>query len=178
MILTSKQVGVLKGMVFGAISAIVILLLGSTLEWVSLDHSNDLARIKFAMTSVLFPALFLLLSIARLARHRFFTPEDIDGSALSEGTEQAKLLQSLLQNTLEQLSLAVIAYLAWAVVMPAQCLSVIPLAAIAFSLGRILFFVGYKKGAASRAAGFALTFYPTCFMLISMLGYLVWLQVS
>ena len=56
MVLTSKQVGVLKGMVFGAISAIVILLLGSTLEWVSLDQSNDLARIKFSMTSVLFPA--------------------------------------------------------------------------------------------------------------------------
>jgi len=44
----------------------------------------------------------LLICIARLAKHRFFTPEDINGSALTSGTERARLLQALLQNTREQ----------------------------------------------------------------------------
>jgi len=62
--------------------------------------------------------------------------------------------------------------------MPGQTLSVIPLSAIAFSVGRVLFFTGLKGGAPSRALGFALTFYPSVAMLISMLGYLFWLQIN
>jgi uncharacterized membrane protein YecN with MAPEG domain len=120
----------------------------------------------------------LFFTIGRLAKHRFFTPEDIDGGGFSDDSEQARSLQSLLQNTLEQFCIASSVYLAWAVVMPGQTLSVVPLSAIAFCVGRVLFFAGIKGGAPSRALGFALTFYPSVATLICMLGYLFWLELS
>jgi hypothetical protein len=38
---------------------------------------------------------------------------------------------------------------------------------VLFGLGRLLFWLGYARGAAGRAFGFALTFYPTAFALIA-----------
>jgi uncharacterized membrane protein YecN with MAPEG domain len=108
--------------------------------------------------------------IARLAKHRFFTPEDIHGSALTTGTERARLLQSLLQNTLEQSALAVPVYVAICALGPLRVLSVVPVAAAMFLVGRVFFFAGYAKGAPSRAFGFALTFYPTVILLLGMIA--------
>ena len=118
---------------------------------------------------MLLPAATLLVCIARLAAHRFFTPEDIHGSGLTGGTERAKLLQSLLQNTLEQCCLAIPVYLATAILAPASLLPVVPTAAVMFLVGRGLFFAGYAQGAPSRAYGFALTFYPTLLLLVLLL---------
>ena len=177
--LTQKQAGVLSRIIVGAIVAIAIVACGSFLNPFSLDTSLGIAgRLSLAIQYLLLPATFLVFSIGRLAKHRFFTPEDIDGGGFSDDSEQARSLQSLLQNTVEQFCIAASIYLAWAVVMPGQTLSVIPLSAIAFSVGRVLFFTGLKGGAPSRALGFALTFYPSVAMLISMLGYLFWLQIN
>ena len=118
-------------------------------------------RLWLLAVSIIAPALTLFVCIARLAKHRFFTPEDIHGSALSGGTARARLLQSLLQNTLEQLALALPVYMSCAFVYPSRFLGVIPAAAAMFLVGRILFFAGYSNGAPARAFGFALTFYPT-----------------
>jgi len=107
--------------------------------------------------------------IARLAAHRFFTPEDIHGSAVTDGTERAKLLQSLLQNTLEQCCLAIPVYAATAILVPASFLPV-PAAAIMFLVGRLSFFAGYAQGAPARAYGFALTLYPTVLLLVLLLA--------
>jgi hypothetical protein len=63
------------------------------------------------------------------------------------------LLQTLLQNTLEQSLIALLVYLGWALTMPATWLSVVPVAAMAFAIGRILFFLGYEKGAPSPSPG-------------------------
>ncbi len=54
----------------------------------------------------------MFLAIARMAKHRFVTAADIDGSALSVGTARARTLQSLLQNTTEQLAFALPVYVA------------------------------------------------------------------
>jgi hypothetical protein len=108
-----------------------------------------------------------------LAKHRFFTPEDINGSALTEGTSRAKLLQALLQNTLEQLVLASSVYVSCSFIYPARCLVAIPAAAAMFFVGRILFFAGYSGGAPSRAFGFALTFYPTVLLASAAVLFLV-----
>ena len=58
--------------------------------------------------------------------------------------------------------------------MPASTLSTVPLAALAFAIGRVLFFRGYGDGARARALGFALTFYPSLAMLLCNGPYLVW----
>lgn len=120
--------------------------------------------------SVLFKSLILLIlclvfSIGRLAKHRFFRPDVIDGRGLREDSDRAIILQSLLQNTLEQSVLAAFVYGTWTLLMPSAWLSVVPLAALSFALGRVLFFVGYRRGAVGRAVGFTMAFYQSVLML-------------
>jgi hypothetical protein len=74
-----------------------------------------------------------------LARHRFFTPADIDGGGLSQGTSEAQLLQSTLQNTLEQAVLALSVHPIWAAAMPRTWQAAVPAAATLFVFGRLLF---------------------------------------
>jgi len=69
---------------------------------------------------------------------------------------------------LEQSVLAVAAYMIWAAVMPLSWLRAIPVAALLFATGRILFARGYDRGAPGRAMGFGLTAYPTFGMLATM----------
>jgi MAPEG family len=132
--------------------------------------SDLTSRVTLASWALLLPAATLFVCIARLAKHRFFTPEDIHGGALTNGTERAKLLQSLLQNTLEQFCLALPIYIATSIIAPASLLPVVPAAAAMFLVGRLSFFAGYATGAPSRAYGFALTFYPTVLLLLLLLA--------
>ena len=76
-----------------------------------------------------------------------------------------KILQSILQNTLEQSVLAVFVHSIWVVVMPVSWATAVLAAAIMFFAGRALFTFSYEKGAPSRAIGFVLTFYPSVLML-------------
>ena len=171
MSLTKEQKGV-RGGIFLAM-AIALLVLVSSAMINPFKYAANLAllhRLAVAMKAFGAPALCLALSIASLARERFFTPADIDGSTVTNaGTKKSRILQSILQNTLEQSVLAVMVYLFWATVMPARFLSVIPAAAILFFIGRIGFFLGYAKGAPARSTGFALTFYPTMLLLFASL---------
>jgi MAPEG family len=104
---------------------------------------------------------WLLICIARLARFRFFTTEDIAGAGLTQGSAQAKMLQAILQNTLEQALLAFIGYGAWVFIGPQDRNGLIIIFAIFFAVGRLLFTIGYSFGAIARSVGFTLTFYPT-----------------
>ncbi|WP_159080040.1 MAPEG family protein [Methyloceanibacter sp. wino2] len=116
-------------------------------------------------------SFWLLVSVARLAKHRFFTPKDIDAAAGSSETSTARVLQSLLQNTLEQSVLAIAIYGAWFALAPPEA-RLLPLLCVAlFGLGRLLFYLGYGRGAVARSLGFALTFYPTVGLFILLLGF-------
>jgi hypothetical protein len=167
MTLTTKQRGVLKGIIAGAAITIIVIVGAVLVGPMALPAGAPAGeRLGFAIWADAFIALWLGISIGLLARHRFFTPEDIDGGGLSHGTETANVLQSTLQNTLEQSVLAVLVHLAWAILMPVSWISAIPAAVILFLCGRVLFVSGYRGGAPSRALGFALTFYPTVLMLV------------
>lgn len=171
MALSETQTGVLKRMAIGALTALTIIIAGAAFN--PFDYSTNITvgeRLAVAIEPAIFVMLFLAISIGRLARHRFFSAEDIAGGGLSVASEQAKTLQTLLQNTLEQSVLAVFVYVAWALLMPSSWLSVIPLAAVAFCIGRVLFFTGYSSGSPSRALGFTLTFYPSLGMLFGIIG--------
>ena len=173
--LSTKQAGVAKGMAIGMCIAVAIIAFGCWYNPFGFsDSMSGSDRLIVAIKSSLLPALFLGISIARLAKHRFFTPQDIDGGGSSEDSHHAQVLQSILQNTLEQLCLGVLLYFAWVVIMPANTLSVVPLAAIAFAVGRVMFFIGYDKSAPARAIGFTLSFYPSMLMLASMFIFLCW----
>ena len=175
MALTIKQRGVLKGIIPGAAITLVAIL-GAVLvgPMVLSPEASAGERLAFAISADAFIALWLGISVGLLARHRFFTPEDIDGGGLSRGSETANVLQSTLQNTLEQSVLAVLAHLAWSILMPVTWISAIPAAVFLFLCGRVLFVRGYRGGAPSRALGFALTYYPSVVMVIVVVVTSVW----
>lgn len=166
MTLTDKQRGVRNGVIAGAVITVVGLSAGIVLIPTSLALDSSVAdRVAYTLKADILVIFWLVYCIGKLGGHRFNTPEDIDGSGLTIGTEKAKVLQAVLQNTLEEGVLAIVAHLIWAVVMPVTWISGILVAAILFTLGRFLFIRGYAGGAPSRALGFALTFYPSVVML-------------
>lgn len=168
MALDSKQAGVLRGMLAAAALALVVgvvVIVAPPAALVPL--ANTAERLAAAARWDILVVACLVLAIGSLARHRFFTPADIDGSGLTAGSDRAHLLQAILQNTLEQAVIAIGAHLVWAATMPPAWQAVVPAAAILFVFGRIAFVAGYARGAPARAFGFALTFYPTVFMLLA-----------
>jgi uncharacterized membrane protein YecN with MAPEG domain len=169
--LTEKQQGVLRGMMVGVVVTLAALAFAIALHPdVLTPEKGRSAAFAHALTWDMLLVVCLAANVALLARHRFFAPEDIDGGGLAEGTPQARVLQSILQNTLEQTVLGLSIHLIWAAVMPQAWQAAVPAAAILFFVGRVLFWRGYARGAPSRALGFALTFYPSVAMLVLIVG--------
>ncbi len=153
------------GMSGSALAALALILSGPVLNLLPYQAQTMTHRASVWAIASCIILIWLVISIARLARHRFVDPRDTEPVG-SEQTPRALALSQQLQNTLEQTALAVGAYSVWTVLSPVSW-GVMPIAgAILFSLGRSLFFLGYAGGAAKRALGFALTFYPT----IAILG--------
>lgn len=107
--------------------------------------------------AVLVPVAMLTVAVADVARRRFFSAADIDGI---DATPAVRHANAVLRNTLEQAALAVPLYavLAWS--RPDNAALLLTLAVL-FGVGRLLFAIGYARGPAARALGFALTFYPS-----------------
>ncbi|HEX8602619.1 MAG TPA: MAPEG family protein [Pseudoduganella sp.] len=164
--LTAAQRGVVRGMAAGVVITIIVLGVGALIQPSGFLLDNPSGRMQVAAIASLAPTLALAVCIARLAAHRFKTPEDLDGGGLTAGTGKARVLQALLQNTLEQLALALPVYAAWSLLGPPHRLNMVLAASFLFLAGRLLFFRGYQRGAAGRAFGFALTFYPTVALLV------------
>lgn len=153
------------GMSGGGLAALALILAGPVLNLLPYQAQTLTDRASVWAIASCTALVWLAISIARMARHRFIDPRDTEPVG-SEQTPRAFALSQQLQNTLEQAALAVGAYSVWIVLSPASW-GVMPIAgAILFSLGRFLFFVGYSGGAGKRALGFAITFYPT----IAILG--------
>ena len=174
MTLTDKQTGVLKGMVAGL--AITVASLGFAIFGLESPVSVADASLAHAIKWDTLVVACLAINIALLARHRFFTPDDIDGGGLSKGTPTAQILQATLQNTLEQTVLALAVHAVWSSVMPPTWQLAIPAASILFIVGRILFWRGYASGAPARALGFGLTFYPSLVMLLAIAFRIVFIR--
>ena len=108
----------------------------------------------------LFVLFWLVATIGNVARLRFFSANDIAGSASAKGTADISRANAVLQNTLEQVALAIPIHVALAVLVESSVPLIIALATL-FAIGRFLFWIGYANGPRSRAFGFALTFYPS-----------------
>jgi len=164
--LNDKQRGVIRGVIPAAVLTIVGLGGVSLLLPVSLLPVDEPgARLAWALQWAIFPVLALIVAVGRVGNFRFSSPQDIDGSGLTSATLQIQILRAVLQNTLEQAALAIATYLIWASSLPLRWLRAIPVAALLFVTGRILFTLGYERGAPGRAMGFGLTMYPTAIML-------------
>ena len=164
-----KQILVALGMA-GAVA--ILLLSWSRLAQLPLplpDGDDQAARLAFVAQWLLLPGLALFAGIAVVANRRFFTTVAIDG----ERNSQSRLIEIALrynQNTLEQTVLAAIAWMGLALALSHDMLKLIPAMAIAFVVGRALFFIGYLIAPAARALGMGLSAYPSFAALI----WLVW----
>lgn len=136
-----------------------------------LDHLS--ARLAYALRADLFVIAWVALGVIAVARIRFNSAEDAPGSGLSQPSERIAVPRAILQNTLEQAVLAVVVHLALATLLRPEEIRVIPAAVLLFCLGRAAFWLGYRHGAAARAFGFAVTFWPTVACLLLALVLLV-----
>jgi uncharacterized membrane protein YecN with MAPEG domain len=108
----------------------------------------------------LFVLFWLAATIGNVARLRFFSATDIAGSASTASSANVISANAVLQNTLEQVALAVPIHVALAALVVSSVPLIIALSML-FAVGRFLFWIGYANGAKSRALGFALTFHPS-----------------
>ena len=164
----SERHRILIGMIGALLATLSLVALGPWLQLLP-PQAPDLAGRAYEWGIAALMVLgCLTFAVARLARQRFSSDDDLDPMR-TEPTSRAVSLDRQLQNTLEQTVLAISAYAVWAVLTPSNWGTLPIFAALLFSLGRLQFFWGYSRGAASRSLGFALTFYPTIAILICSL---------
>lgn len=122
-------------------------------------------RLAFAALASAVPGFILLIAIMMVSTTRRFSAEDIGGQAAGPPSGRLAIKAAFLQNTLEQTVLAAGFYFALAAVAGGAWIALLPVAALLFVVGRILFYRGYPRGAQGRSLGMALTMIP------SALGY-------
>ena len=138
----------------------------------SLESAAD--RIAFTLRWEALAALTLGFGVSRVSLFRMFSARAIDGSAPTADERGLELGRRYLQNTLEQLVLAVIAHLALATWLAPDAMRLIPILVTWFVIARIAFFVGYQRNPTARILGFAATSLPTLVVLIYDVARLVW----
>lgn len=123
---------------------------------------TDLAeRLAFGVQASAFVLLWVVVGVLMVSTGRRRSAADIGGSAAGPPSGALAIKSAFLQNTLEQAVLAAGAYLALATLLSGAWLSLIVVAVALFAVGRILFYVGYPRGARGRALGMTLTMTPT-----------------
>lgn len=126
-------------------------------------------RLAFALHWDIFIAATILVAILNVGARRFRGNEAaLDG----EQTAELRLPLAFLSNTMEQALVTVLVHLGLAVTLPSDALQLIPLLAILFVLGRLLFYFGYRHKAAWRALGFSMSILPAtvgCIYVITQL---------
>jgi hypothetical protein len=94
--LSEKQKGVVRGVIPAALVTLAGFAGAAVLIPVSarpLDEAG--ARIAWALQWALLPILAVMISVMRVANYRFASPEDIDGSGLTAGTDRVLVLRTL-----------------------------------------------------------------------------------
>ncbi|MEH3047455.1 MAPEG family protein [Sphingomonas adhaesiva] len=127
-------------------------------------------RLRVTFHADLFVLLCLAAAIGDVARRRFLSARDIAGATAPDASADVLAARAILQNTLEQAVLATGAHLALTATFERSATPVAALAGL-FVAGRVLFHAGYRQGAAARAFGFALTFYPSVLALAAALWF-------
>lgn len=154
-----------RGIRNGALAALMVTLaaFGSAiyfpLPYAEFSHFSD-SKAVFAVIAVLL-AGSIAVAIMNVANQRFFEPLDRNAAAAGTSTERIAQLQAILRNTHEQVTIASLVYFIAFILLPVGWTDTIFVASLLFAIGRLFFTKGYSKGAAARAFGFGLTFYPS-----------------
>ena len=152
--LASAQAGVARGMGFALVVTIGVALLGYRRG----DGMMLEARGYTLGIALLVLGLWVAATVGNVARRRYGSARAIDGG---DGVDpKVDAANAILRNTAEQALLAALAY-GTLTLLDDHSRTAIGLFAACFSAGRLLFWSGYRDGAAARALGFGLTFYPS-----------------
>lgn len=157
----AKQNAVLRSMALALILCLLVLILALFADPFGTLGYTLLERVSVAATCLIAPILAMLGAIGLSAGQRFFSAPDIDAAARPEESPQMRMAAAITRNTMEQSLLAALVYIFAAIHLPSYFLDAIPLSAILFMVGRMLFVRGYARGAAGRALGFELSFGST-----------------
>ena len=162
--ITPERRGVAQGMAAGLLVAIVALAIG-------LNTGAIGAPTETLGAAVAILGLWAAAAVGNVARLRFFASAAIGGAVGGDDPPAIRIARAVSQNTVEQAVIAGFAYAALTYV--AGSAGTIALLVGCFSVGRVLFWAGYPRGAVARAFGFALTFYPSVLALLVVLVRLV-----
>nr|WP_277998390.1 MAPEG family protein [Sphingomonas liriopis] len=144
----------MRGMAIGMVVTIAAVVVG-----LARSHAATLeARLTTFGIAALVLGLWIAVSVGSVARARFLSAAAIGGG---DGVDpRVDAANAVLRNTIEQALLAGFAYAAL-VLVDDHAREPVALFVACFSAGRLLFWSGYRDGAAARSLGFALTFYPS-----------------
>jgi hypothetical protein len=126
-------------------------------------------RLEYALKCEVFAALCMVVGVARIANRRFFIPNAIEGDA----SPSIDIDKRYLQNTLEQLMLAIVAHLALVTIVAPESIHAVAVLVMLFVIGRVTFWIGYHVSGPARAFGFATTFYPTVAVYVFLVSRIV-----
>jgi hypothetical protein len=141
-----------------ALTALVVLY-GAVLMIASpIKATDSIERLVFAAKLLGFLSLPLLCGIGLTVVARYNDASLIQGyKAVSERLE---FIRAYNTNTLEQTTVHALSVVAYCVVVPQQWLVFALAQVLAFILGRLFFYFGYRRAALQRFFGFVMGYYP------------------
>jgi len=160
-----KQVrddNIVKAGIIGGILTSVIGYVLSYFLWGEGSELSDLEvdRLRLGVEALTFPGLILILLVIKVGSQRF-------GNAAQDPTKVAfanlkmKIDMQCLTNSFEQTLIFAIATLSIAVYLPDGMLWILPTNSALFTIGRIIFYVGYHTNVLYRAPGFGMGLFPS-----------------
>ena len=158
---SAEQRGVIKASVSAV--AVCACVLAAAYAWLpaepfGLERTMDAGeRVAFALKIDILVFLWLAGCVRAVSGGRFRSDADIRGSAYGPPSEAISVQVAVLQNSLEQTVLAVGGHLSLAATLRGDELVLVPALVVLYLAGRASFASTYRKGAAARAFGMALT---------------------
>jgi uncharacterized MAPEG superfamily protein len=125
-------------------------------------------RLAFALQANAFAALPLLIGVLTVGNNRFLS-EAIDPTLQKEDLA-TQINGRVVENTLQQFALFLVAITALSVNLTADTMRIVPAAAIVFVVARAAFWIGYRIDPLYRAFGMAATGYLN----VGLLAFALW----
>ena len=168
-----NQIFVLGSESFTALLGLVFLLLGYKYLPIEMPSTVNISTmLSFFFKWLSLPTLTIILGVF-LVMFKRITTKAINPILNVNENEYMKIFKQYLQNTLEQAVIFVFAQLGLISVLAPGYIKLIPLFAILFFTGRIIFLAGYLYHPILRAPGFGLTFYPSVLVVLFVLYSLI-----
>ncbi|XP_072173800.1 transmembrane protein 79-like [Diadema setosum] len=134
-------------------------------------------RLVFAFRCLSFSALPLFFCVNKVGSQRFANMETLGAhptAPVAPSMTTFVTYQRILQNTLEQTLLHVLAVLGMASCLEVDRLQLVPLLVLLFVVGRTFFFVGYVVKPVLRGFGFSMTFIPSVLGILYSVHNVAW----